>query len=141
MMLLWAAVAAASPVADQLRARDGVECVALGEASAALRDELLALAAPATLPASVPMRAAQCLAERFGDDAAVITELSRWADDPARPGQVLLLLARAETLPEPVAVAVVGAALRSPHTRVSARAGQLVAVSARPALRALAPAP
>lgn len=136
-MLLFFAHALASPAYDLLKLRDPVACAALGEATPALRDELLTLSAPETLPSSVPMRAADCLAERFGEDAVVQAAFTAWTMDPARPGQVLLLLGRVETLPEPLAVALLRGALVSPSGRLTEKARAIAAASEIPAVRAL----
>lgn len=122
MLVLWGAALAGSPAYDLLKQRDAVSCAELGEATPALRDELLALTAPERLPAAVPMRAAGCLAERFPDDPEVQAAFRAWPADPARPGQVLLLLARVDTLPEPVAAALVRGALVAPNDRVRRKA-------------------
>ncbi|MSQ00422.1 MAG: hypothetical protein EXR71_00845 [Myxococcales bacterium] len=122
MILFAVSLALAGPVYDLLKLRDGVGCDALGEATPALRDELLAAAAPDVLPASVPQRAALCLAQRFPADASVRTTLVGWTDDPARVGQVLLLLANTEGLRDPLATELVTAALLAPDERVRARA-------------------
>lgn len=121
-MLVLLASALAAPAYDLLKQRDAVSCADLGEATPALRDELLALTAPELLPASVPMRAVQCLAERFADDSAVQAAFAAWPADAARPGQVLLLLSRVESLPPAVATPLVRAALVAPHERVRAKA-------------------
>lgn len=134
-MFLLATLAFASPAYDQLKLRDPVPCSGLGEATPALRDELLALASPATLPSVVPMRAADCLADRFGEDPAVQAAFLAWMTDPERPGQALLVLGRADTLPEPLVVGLLAGALQSPSVRVKERA-QAVAIA-----RAGVPAP
>lgn len=122
---------------DLLKLRDPVPCSALGEATPALRDELLSLSAPDLLPASVPMRAADCLAERFADDSGVQAAFTSWTADPARPGQVLLLLGRVDTLPEPLVLALLGGSLASPSARLSEKARSIAESSAVPAIRAL----
>ncbi|GDX81483.1 hypothetical protein LBMAG42_32940 [Deltaproteobacteria bacterium] len=136
-MLFLFSHAFAAPAFDLLKLRDPVPCAALGEATPVLRDELLLLTAPDILPSSVPMRAADCLAERFAEDPAVQAAFTAWTLDPARPGQVLLLLGRADTLPEPMALALVRGSLASPSARVSEKARSVAELSAAASIRAL----
>ncbi len=122
MILIAASLALAGPAYDLLKVRDAVGCDALGEATPALRDELLLLAAPDVLPSAVPMRAALCLAQRFGDDASVRSTVVDWTADPAHRGQVLLLLGNTDGLRDPLASELVAAALLAGDERVRARA-------------------
>ncbi len=138
-MFLLATLAFASPAYDQLKLRDPVPCSGLGEATPALRDELLALASPAILPSVVPMRAADCLAHLFAADLNVQAAFLTWMTDPGRAGQALLILGRADTLPEPVLVGLLAGARQSSSVRVKERAEAMVA--ARAAVPVPAPAP
>lgn len=138
-MIILFSLALATPVSDALAARDGMDCMSLGEPSAALRDELLALTDPSILPAAVPMRAASCLAERFGTESVVQDAIVAWSIDSERQGLAMAALMRVDLLGEPGAVRVVQAALASPLPRVATKAGEMVPGSIHPAVRALLP--
>ncbi len=134
MILVAVSLALAGPAYDLLKVRDAVGCDALGEAVPALRDELLSLAAPEVLPSAVPMRAALCLAQRFGDDPSVRAILIGWTQEPAHVGQVMLLLANAEGLRDPLAAELVAAALHSNDQRLRARAKRVTLQTSVPVL-------
>ncbi|MBM4367222.1 MAG: hypothetical protein FJ102_13510 [Deltaproteobacteria bacterium] len=136
-MILSLSLAFASPVSDALAARDGVDCMSLGDPSPALRDELLALTDPAILPPSVPMRAASCLAERFGTESVVQDAIVAWSTDSERQGLAMAALLRVDLLGEPGAVRVIQAALASPLPRVATKAREMVPGSVHPAVRGL----
>ncbi len=136
-MIILFSVALASPVSDALAARDGVDCLSLGEPTSMLRDELLGLTDPAILPSSVPMRAASCLAERFGTESVVQDAIVAWSSDSERQGLAMAALMRVDLLGEPGALRVVQAALASPLPRVATKAREMVPGSIHPAVRAL----
>ena len=137
-MIILLSLAVASPVSETLAARDGMDCMSLGEPTAALREELLALTDPAILPAAVPMRAASCLAERFGTESAVQDAIIAWSVDSERQGLAMAALMRVDLLGEPGAVRVVQVAMASPLPRVATKAREMVLGSVHPAVRALA---
>jgi hypothetical protein len=136
-MMLLVALAYASPVSDALAARDGGSCAALGEATPALRDELVALTDPATLPPTVPVRAASCLVERFGTEPSVQELVAGWTVDAERQGLAMAALLVVDQLGEPGAMRVVQAALASPLARVSQKAREVGPASSFPSVRAL----
>ncbi len=140
-MIFLLSLALASPVSTALSARDGVSCATLGEHSDALRDELMALSQPDVLPPAVPVRAATCLAERFGTDPRVQDAMLSWVSDESRQGLALAALMRVDLLGEPGAVRMVQAALSSPLPRVAQKATEMVPGSVHPAVRALVVAP
>ena len=140
-MIFLFSLAAASDVQTALSARDGVSCMALGEHTDALRDELLALSQPEVMPPAVPVRAATCLAERFGTDPLVQDVIVGWSSDESRQGLALAALLRVDLLGEPGAARLVQAALLSPLPRVAQKAAEMAPGSVHPAVRALAVAP
>lgn len=140
-MTLLVALALATPTSTLLAARDGVSCLDLGEPTGALRDELMALAQPDVMPPAVPVRAAGCLAERFGTDPVVQDAVVAWTADESRQGLALAALLRVDLLGEPGAVRAVQAALASPLPRVSQKARDMAPGSVHPSVRALVPAP
>lgn len=140
-MLLFTALALASPSAPTLAQRDYTGCAALGEPTAELRAELLTLTAPETMPPATPMRAAGCLAELFGGDTEVVDRFVAWQADPAVQGLAMMVLGSVERMPEASAVRVLQAGLDSPQPRVLRKAETMRAASGRPALSALQPAP
>ena len=83
-------------------------------------------------PPWVGVRAAECIIELRAE-----TELKRivgWVQDPTKPGLVLVVLGRLNTLPEALAVDIARAALGGPHTtRVASR----LVKSRHPEVRAL----
>jgi len=141
MVVFLLGSAFASPAYDILKLRDAPSCASLGEATPALRDELLALTAPDVLPAAVPMRATLCLAERFPTDPVVEAAFVAWAGDSARPGEVLEVLNHEAQLREPTAALLVQAALAAPNARVRARAALVAEASLRPSVHALSAKP
>jgi hypothetical protein len=126
-MLFFVSLAAAGPAYDQLRSRDPVTCDDLGARSDALRDELVALTAPDVQPSLVQVRAANCLAERFGDDDTAQAAFSRWVGDPQYAGLALAVLRRADRLPPAFATALATQAVAAPHPRVAAAGQALLA--------------
>lgn len=137
MLLLLSSVAFAEPALDRLKSRDAVDCASLGEATPALRDELLALTDPALLPATVPMRATACLVERFAADGVVQAAFTAWLQDPTRPGEVLVVLGHEAALPEAFAAELVRGALAAPNARVAAKARSVAARSPHAPVNAL----
>ncbi len=137
-MLLFVTLASAAPAYELLRQRDPVTCADLGEATVGLRDELLGLARPDTLPALVSVRAAACLAERFGADPVAHGQFATWMSGADSGGFALMVLSRVEHLPPPVVAALLARGALSPNRRVRARALQL---SLKAAEAASVPAP
>lgn len=140
-MLFFVALAAAAPAYELLRQRDPVTCADLGEATVALRDELLGLARPDTLPATVQVRAAACLAERFGADPVAQGQFATWMGGADSGGFALMVLSRVEHMPPAVATDLVARGALSPNRRVRARALQLSLSAAEADSAPSAPAP
>lgn len=143
MILFLSALATASPSAEDtayavLRARDAVGCGALGEPTPALRDALVALADPATLPPAVPVRAAGCLVELYAEDPEIVEVVLPWMADPARHGLALVVASRLDALPEPAAVALARAAMADGDETRRRRVAARLAKSERESVRAVA---
>jgi hypothetical protein len=117
-------------VVRALSAHDGVECAALPVAGA---DDLARYTAPDLAPATVPVRAAECLVARY--PSAVVGVATPWMEDPARAGLALVVLAAMDAIPETEARALGESALRSPT--LGARCGRILKRSVHPAVRAL----
>lgn len=132
--------AATSATYARLRVRDGVSCASLGEATPALRDDLLALAAPGVEPPAVPIRAAQCLVALFPTDPAFADAATAWMKDPERAGLALVVAGGVDALPEPTAVRLAEASRTMPDEAARGRIARRLARSARPAVRAAAAA-
>lgn len=138
-ILAFSAFAADGPAYRALRSRDGVSCADLGEATPALRDELLALTDPAVLPSSVPMRAAGCLVSRFGADPVVAEAVLPWMTDPSRRGLALVVAGGVDSFPEPVAVRIAEAGLSVDDAAWRARFAKKFADSELAGVNALVP--
>lgn len=125
MMLLSFSLAFATPAFELLRLRDPVTCGDLGEATPALRDELIGLTHPDTRPSLVHIRAANCLAERFAADPVAQGRFAEWMSGTETAGLALTVLHRAGDMSPEVARDLVGRAALSPNARVRAHAKQL----------------
>lgn len=73
----------------RLSSRHGIDCAALGDATPALRDDLVALTDRSLKPSSVPVRAASCLVQRFSSDPSVRAAVLGWIADPGSEGLAL----------------------------------------------------
>jgi hypothetical protein len=113
---MWIALIAAALAGelDPLAVADPVACNTLGAADDALYAHLVELAQPDVTPAVVPMRAAQCLLEVFGEHAGLDGVVLPWMRSPSTYGFALLVASRADSLPTTLAVAAVNAAREMP---------------------------
>lgn len=138
-MIAWIAAAAASPVHDLLRQTDAMSCADLGEATSALRDELLSLTTPG--PSVVPVRAARCLVARFPADPLVLGAVLPWMTDPERAGLALAVLGQADLLDERDAVRLATAALSVADPTQRARVSRRLRPSVHAEVRAIVEGP
>jgi hypothetical protein len=150
-MFLAFALAVASLAGDDLATslnrslsvRDGfVGCDAVWASGdgAAVRDALIA-ATRETLPPSVPMRAAECLLGKAGEDPVALDLARAWMKDPAVSGFALLVVQHLDGLPEPTAVELAQLAVDRAATdaRFARYAPRSLEASQHEGVRAMAP--
>lgn len=134
-------VAVAWAGTEQLKLRDPVPCVELGEPTIQLRDELLALTDPALEPSWIPVRAADCLVELYAADPVVAEAMLPWMTDPGRAGLALVVVNRLELFPVEVAVRLARAGMSAADERQRSRVERRLKRSKVPELRAIVDAP
>jgi hypothetical protein len=139
MILTFLAGLANAGAIDTLRSRDAVACSALGDANPALRDELVALTDPATLPPAVPIRAANCLIDLYGADPIALGAVTGWMTDPERHGLALVVLGRLGDLDPLVATELARKALTVPDEGMKTRVASRLKKSSIAEVRALVP--
>ncbi len=120
-----------------LSARDPVGCAQLGNADAALRDQLVPLTDPNLMPPWLPMRAAECLIELYPHDPVTTTLAAGWLTDPGTLGLALTVARKIDTFAAADAVKLAGSVMALPEGADKERLRARFAQSASPDVQAV----
>lgn len=118
-----------------LSARDFAGCSSLGPVDDTLYQNLVTETDPSLQPSSVPMVAATCLVQLYGDKPELVDVLTPWMTDPARAGLAMVVAASADHLSTDSAVKLAQASLQNPDAttvqRLKLRFGRAQAAEVR----------
>jgi len=129
----WTPSAEQAAVYQALSVRDAPDCAAVEALATDPLDALRTVVEHAAMPPWAPMRAAHCMLTRHPDQAR--DDLLSWVGQAKTRGLGLLVLSELDTLAEPLALEIAGAALAGP---LADDARPRLADSAVPSVKALA---